>query len=79
MQIDCKSGLEKIVSVKKLWPKQNILSKKGQKWPISFVVLSTPQITPEAPLVSQGGKPDDSSLSVERIAQGLPPMQVARV
>ena len=32
--------IEKIASVKKLWPKQNILWKRGQKWPISFVFLS---------------------------------------
>ena len=33
--------------------------------------------TPKAPPVQPGGKPNDSSLPLERVVQGLPPMQVA--
>ena len=37
-----------------------------------------PEVPPEAPPEAPpGGKPDDNSLSIERVAQGLPPMQVA--
>ena len=54
MQNKCEGGIEKYVSVQKLWPKLNILEEQSWKWPISFVFLSKTQNF--GPLTQHGRK-----------------------